>query len=169
MNVDQFWQIIEESRNDFSATAPDGNMDRQTARQTELLSALPSQDVVNFDKHFSDHFIEAYSWDLWAAAYIIEGGCSDDGFMDFRSWLISMGRAVFTESLRDVESLVKYASDPTVEVCSFEDFKYVAGKVYGSQIDHGIKYPSEPSGQQWDEDSDDLEKRFPKLWARFGE
>ena len=169
MNVDQFWQIIEESRCDLSATAPDGNMDRQIIRLTDLLSALPPQDVVDFDRHFSDHFIEAYNWDLWAAAYIIEGGCSDDGFMDFRSWLISMGRTVFAESLRDVESLVKYASDPTVEACSFEEFQYIAGKVYGRQMDYDIEYPTEPSGKKWDEDSDDLEKRFPKLWERFGE
>lgn len=169
MNVEQFWRLISESRQNASSAIPDGNMDRQVARLTELLTALPPQEVVDFDKHFSDCFIEAYKWDLWAAAYIIEGGCSDDGFMDFRSWLISMGQSAFTESLRDVESLVTYASDPTVEVCSFEEFQYVAGNVYGKQIDHGIKYPKDPTGEPWDEDSDELATRFPELWARFGE
>ena len=169
MNVDQFWQVVEESRRDVSASNPDGNMDRQVARLTELLSALPPQDVADFDRHFAERFIEAYTWDLWAAAYIIEGGCSDDGFMDFRSWLISMGRTVFTESLRDVESLVVFASDPTVEVCSFEEFQYIPGRVYGKEIDHGIDYPTEPTGKAWEEDSDELEARFPKLWAKFGE
>ena len=139
MDVERFWQLIEESRCNASSTSPDGNMDRQVARLTELLAELPPHEVVDFDRHFSDRFIEVYRWDLWAAAYIIEGGCSDDGFMDFRSWLISMGRTAFTESLRDVESLVNIASDPTVEVYSFEEFQYIPGKVYGKQIDHGLE------------------------------
>jgi hypothetical protein len=33
-----------------------------------------------------------YRWDVWAAAYLIGGGCSDDSFMDFRAGLISQGR-----------------------------------------------------------------------------
>lgn len=32
--------------------------------------------------------MEAYRRDLWAAAYHANGGCSDDGFIDFRIWLI---------------------------------------------------------------------------------
>ena len=169
MEVERFWQLVEDSRRNASSTSPDGNMDRQITLLRESLSALSPQDIVDFDRHFSDRFIEAYRWDLWAAAYIIEGGCSDDGFMDFRSWLISMGRTAFTESLRDVESLVNYALDPTVEVCSFEEFQYIAGTVYGNPIDHGIEHPNVPTGTAWEEDSEELETRFPKLWARFVE
>lgn len=33
-----------------------------------------------------------YRWDVWAAAYLIGGGCSDDSFMDFRAGLIAQGR-----------------------------------------------------------------------------
>lgn len=33
-----------------------------------------------------------YRWDVWAAAYLIGGGCSDDSFMDFRAGLIGLGR-----------------------------------------------------------------------------
>lgn len=32
-----------------------------------------------------------YRRDLWAAAYIIGGGCSDDSFIDFRAGLIAQG------------------------------------------------------------------------------
>ena len=31
---------------------------------------------------------EAYRWDIWAIAFIINGGCSDDGFEYFRGWLV---------------------------------------------------------------------------------
>lgn len=32
-----------------------------------------------------------YRYDLWAAAYLIGGGCSDDSFTDFRAGLIGQG------------------------------------------------------------------------------
>lgn len=169
MDVDQFWKIIEDSRGGASASDPNGNMDRQIAQLTAHLASLPSNDVADFDRHFVNCMATAYRWDLWAAAYIINGGCSDDGFIDFRSWLISMGRTVFEASLGDVESLVNFAKDPTVEDCSFEEFQYVAGRVYGEPIDHEIDYPPEPTGEPWDEESDELADRFPILWAAFGE
>ncbi|MEU1251459.1 DUF4240 domain-containing protein [Micromonospora arida] len=31
-------------------------------------------------------------WDVWAAAYLIGGGCSDDSFIDFRAGVIALGR-----------------------------------------------------------------------------
>ncbi|WP_342210876.1 LysR family transcriptional regulator [Streptomyces sp. DH-12] len=36
---------------------------------------------------------------LWAAAYVINGGCSDDGFDYFRGWLIAQGREVFERAV----------------------------------------------------------------------
>ena len=169
MDVDRFWQIVAQSRADADPNSPDGNMDRQVDRLTRILSDLPPQEVVEFDRHFTTYWLNAYRWDLWAAAYIIEGGCSGDGFMDFRSWLISMGRDVYEQAMGDPESLVVHAVDPTVEVCSFEEFQYVANKVYGEPIDHGLVHPGEPAGEPWEEDGDDLKRRFPRLWAKFGD
>lgn len=142
-------------------------MERQAARLTELLSELPPDEVVAFDRIFTERMHEAYSWDLWGAAYGIEGGCSDDGFADFRSWLISMGREVYEAALGDPESLVGPAADPTVEVCSFEDFQYVTMEVLGDSPEHGIPHPREPKGERLSEREDDLEQRYPRLWAKF--
>ncbi|KKK81763.1 hypothetical protein LCGC14_2810190, partial [marine sediment metagenome] len=158
-----------ESRLDVSAENPDGNMDRQIERLTKLLTDLPPEEVRDFDRHFAQCMYDAYRWDLWAAAYIIEGGCSDDGFMDFRSWLISMGHDVYERALADSESLVDHAADPTVEVCAFEELQYVASKVHGDPMDHGLEHPAEPSGEPWEEEGDDLERRFPRLWAKFAD
>ena len=47
----------------------------------------------------------AYCWSLWGAAYVINGGCSDDPFVDFRASLISRGRQVFERALSDPDSL----------------------------------------------------------------
>ena len=43
-------------------------------------------------------------------AYIIGGGCSDDGFWDFRSWLAVRGKRVYLVALRNPESLARVVS-----------------------------------------------------------
>jgi hypothetical protein len=71
------------------------------------LRKLPLQEVLSFHAHFTECLDRAYSWSMWAAAYIIGGGCSDDSFWDFRSTVISMGREIYEDALRDPETLAK--------------------------------------------------------------
>ena len=57
--------------------------------------------------------------------------CSDDGFMDFRSWLISQGRDVYMSALKDPESLVSVNTDG--QELNFEDYAYVPYKAYAER------------------------------------
>lgn len=129
MNLEQFWQIVAESRQDFDPGHRDGNMEKQAKRLAQLLNALTARDVIEFDRIFTGLFHRAYRWDLWRAAYLIESGCSDDGFMDFRYWLISMGCDVFEAALADPDSLASVAAAPGIEDCAIEEFGYVAASV----------------------------------------
>jgi hypothetical protein len=65
------------------------------------LEPLSVEEIESFDKHFVQFSRQAYTWDLWGAAFIINGGCSDDGFQYFRWWLISRGRDWFYRALRE--------------------------------------------------------------------
>src|SRR5262245_22449335 len=112
MTEEAFWHIIEQSRREFDPALRDGNMDRQAELLREVLSELPADDVQAFRSVFSELHHRAYRWDLWGAAYVIGGGCSDDGFMDFRDWLISMGRDVYEEALSAPASLAAVARAP---------------------------------------------------------
>jgi hypothetical protein len=47
--------------------------------------------------------------DQWGAAYLANGGCSDDGFDYFRGWLIGQGRKVYETVLADPDSLAAHA------------------------------------------------------------
>ncbi len=170
MNVDQFWEIVQKSRKDFQPDQPDGNMDRQAEALKHLLSALPADEVIQFSRIMGDFLRRSYSWELWGAAYIIAGGCSDDGFDYFRAWLISMGRRVFDEALADAEALRSSAYAPGVEDIFFEDFLYIPSEVLekmGAEIpDTRLPPPTRPSGKEWRENTDDLKLMFPKLWER---
>ncbi len=172
MELDRFWSIIEESRSDFDPSRPntirDGNMSAQLARLRTVLSQLEPCDLRAFSNRFSELHHSAYRWDLWAAGYIIEGGCSDDGFTDFRYWLISMGRTVFDAALADAESLAEVAFAPGIECTQFEEFGYVADQVLNEKEilddDTGLmtfQHPNSPVGDKWH--YEDLAARFPKL------
>ncbi len=165
MTEDQFWNLIAESRSVISAVEIEGNMERQNEKLAELLGVLSLDGAEEFYRFYLDLWGEAYTWDLWCAATIIEGGCSDDGFMDFRSWLVSMGKEAYEKALENPESLAVIAADPTIEVCGFEGFPPVSEAVIDRAEDWS--HPQEPAGEPFSEPAD-LKARLPAVWARFG-
>jgi hypothetical protein len=130
---------------------------------------LPPEDIESFNRHFSTLHAAAYRWDLWAVASIINGGCSDDGFIDFRSWLISRGRKFYEAALADPEAAAKGVEPEEAE---FETFAYAAGEAYervtGRRLPdsaYGGAAGTEPAGTRWRED--DLPRLYPKLCKKF--
>lgn len=170
MTNDAFWSLIAQSR-----SASDGDKDAQVEALQSALSQIPPADILDFQRIFDACVDQAYRWDLWGAAYIIRGGCSDDAFIDFRSWLISMGRSIFEGAMADPDSLADVENGPDAEEDAFfEEFAYVASQVYeevaSGEMPHGQRNPpSEPAGDPWKEEGDDLQIRFPRLWAKYGE
>ncbi len=172
MKVDQFWNIIASSRRGFDPSRRDGNMDQQAEELRRLLSELPPEELLEFDRHFTGQMNAAYRWDLWGAAHLIAGACSEDGFVDFRSWLISMGRHVFEEALSNAESLLDVADAPGIEAVFFEEFPQVAAQVYEERTGQELPAPQTPSprlpgGEPWSAERGDLEQRLPRLWGKY--
>src|SRR5579859_3614866 len=64
------------------------------------LQRLAPQEMIKFWHIFVERKFAAYSWDLWLVVWLCQGGwCSDDGFHDFRAWLISRCRAIYEAAL----------------------------------------------------------------------
>jgi hypothetical protein len=93
VEVETFWRIVEAANN-----ASDGDCQWQARLITDALGGLGLDDLVD----------EAYRWDLWGAADLINRGCSDDGFQDFRGWLIAQGQDVYRNALEDPDSLADH-------------------------------------------------------------
>jgi hypothetical protein len=167
MDEISFWQHIDASRN-----AVQGDPEQQIEALGERLTKLEPDDIVGFDRLFSQFHAQAYTHELWGAAYIIGGGCSDDGFMDFRGWLISRGEKAYKEALADPETLCGVIKEHDGE-CQVEGFQYVATQAWEEKTgqdsdafpDHDISYQREPGGKRWDED--DLDTLYPKLSKQF--
>jgi hypothetical protein len=161
-----FWRLVEDARRDAG-----NDTERQSELLAERLGELPAQQIADFGAIRRRLDERAYTWDLWAAAYVIEDGCSDDCFRDFRAYLISLGRAPYEAALDDPDSLAPVVQD--AENGDWENADNVAPEVYedvaGEDIPSGDSDVSgTPRGQSWDdEQQDELAQRYPSLAQRF--
>ena len=168
MTEDDFWTIVD----DVNSRAG-GDMDAKERLLRESLEALDAAGVKGFSDHMDRMMGSAYTWPLWAAAYIIQGGCSDDGFMDFRSSLVFTGRRVFEPAVASPDSLGDL-DDDTLDTLYHEGMLYIASEVHeakaGGSPERSVQMPPEPTGEPWDEDDEDgLAALCPALWKRFGD
>jgi hypothetical protein len=153
MDRREFWHLMGDTR------AGAGN---DTARQAELLERrvadLPPVQANEFKRirHGLDE--GAYRWDIWGAAYVIEDGCSDDCFSDFRAYLISLGKGPYEAALRDPDSLA-----PIVQDAERGDWENA-----DSPAEDDGELSGNPRGQPWDDEhAEKLVQRYPRLAERF--
>jgi hypothetical protein len=164
MDKPTFWSLVEAAKAEATPA-----LSNQPEILQKKLEALPPDEILEFDRIFARLHDDAYRWDLWAAAFIIEGGCSDDGFDYFRAGLIGLGREVYYAALTDPGSLVRL---PTQGVdFSNEDMLYAAQQAYeavtGEEMpDLELVRRDEPLGQPWDEET--VGEKYPELAAKFG-
>lgn len=163
MDEDTFWELIARTRSESN-----GDYERQQSALGALLEKLEATEIEKFDNRFGQYHQEVYTWELWAAAYIMNGGCSDDCFSDFRGWLIAQGKKVFFDAIKDPETLAQLEYDQ--EEVDWEGFTYIAGEAYqkvkGTDMPfHQKDYP-EITGQEWEE-NDKLYEKYPKLSAKW--
>ena len=173
MEQNEFWAIIERS---LSA----GDVEGQVELLLNELRKLSLDEIVSFDFIFRQMHEDAYKWDLWAAAYTIQGGCSDDGFIDFRAWLVTRGKEVFEKALQNSDSLAELGREKLEESEEAEDFFYITAEAYeevsgveGTDIEDDpnwddVEFKEVPVGEEWDEENlDELKARNPEIFKLF--
>ncbi len=163
MSRERFWQLMEAAsrgeRNDSFRTA---------AVLQAALGKLRAEEILGFQLRLNECLAESYRWDLWAVAYIVNGGASDDGFVYFRAWLIAQGREYYQAALKDpVHAADRAGQDQQNES---EQILYAAMDAYQAKTNQSLPalpFPSaaQPAGQRWDEQ--DLPKLYPELVKRF--
>lgn len=187
MEIGSWWSVIERARAAVGERAGDRNLPDDPlpdAVVAELL-ALTGPELVDWSVTHARVADSAYRHPLWQAAYLIEGGCGDDGFMDFRDGLMLQGRDVFTRAVADPDSL---ADVPVIRAMAtdkgwvgFESLSYLVRGAYERVVGEagsfdqaveaalrGLARPEEPAGVAWDgEDDDENRRRLPRLSALF--
>lgn len=175
MSKDGFWNLIAEVK---AVCGPDQDkyMDMLKARLKEL-GPDHAQDFHDIVHAYEDL---AYKYGLWSASGLM-GHATDDGFIDFRAWLISQGREAYFAALKDPDSLAEldtgdgnwfesfsYAGDHALEELVGESAydhtdeaayrKIIEALKTDIEYNEGINYPYEAL---------DLPDYFPRLYQKF--
>jgi len=171
LSEQDFWALI-----DHSAVL-EADPNAQLAELRASLDRLKPDQIAEFEQIFDQTMRQSYSWDLWGAAYLANGGASDDGFEYFRCWLISKGRAAFEMVAADPDKLAGLLAPESEGEFEFEEFAYVARGAWAAKTGRdwndmplvaNMMYDAKPSGLAFSENPAELAKRYPRLWERFG-
>lgn len=166
MDIETFWKLIDESR-----AATHGDVTDQANFILGKLLQMPETEIITFESIFWQLMAEAYDANLWDAAEIIGCGCGDDGFEDFRAWLIAQGKERYEMALVNPESLVDLVNiDQDAQESAL---LYVARDAYKQKTGHNtpvlprsLTYPP-LKGEHWPVEK--KKERFPILTAKFGD
>jgi hypothetical protein len=172
MRTDDFWAVIERATADRPASPAD-----VAKRAAAELAAGDPAEIVAWDRHLGKVMVASGKEDLWAAAYLIHGGCSEEGFDSFRGWLIAHGRDVVAGAVREPDSLaglpeIKIAADNGA-VFEAEEVLSIATEAYsqatGDDLPREETPPTRPDpGDLWDFDNEDeMRRRLPRLSSLF--
>jgi uncharacterized protein (DUF2267 family) len=156
-----FWQIIENARDAAANTA------EQVAAITADLETLRTREIKKFHKLLLDRMDDAMNWDIWALAFVAQGGCSDDSFEAFRAWLILQGRDVFERALSDVKTVLNDV--PAGLATAGEALMTAAPIAHEMRAGKVLKIASRSTpiltGEPWEES--DLVRQYPELSAYY--
>ncbi|MFQ6148026.1 DUF4240 domain-containing protein [Streptomyces seoulensis] len=183
MDTDTFWQLIDTAR---AADAP------LHETLTDLLAPRGEEHVLAFETCMDQLDTAIDRWDVWAAGYLIGGGCSDDTFMDFKAGLIGLGRTWYARVVDCPDDLAAHpdvqraAATGDQEAVFYEELGSVGPDCYrritGDQDDfypalehyratHGIDdddADGHDMGEDFDfDDADEMRRRLPRLAALY--
>ena len=165
---DRWWDLIERSRK-----GAEGPEEQAEQLHDLLVDELEADEILAFDKFVHEKLRDAYRFDLWEVAYVMNGGCSDDGFDYFCGWLVGKGRKHYEAALANPEDAAKGVS-PDDEPFENESFWYVSANAWkektggddaayekaATQVTRTIQ------GEGFDEDA--AYEKYPKLAKKFG-
>lgn len=170
---DTFWTLIDQAKEH-----PGGPSEWL---MEQLVDLGPGQ-AKRFDTMARVYMDLAYQYGLWSAASVMERyGCSDDGFMDFRAWLVAQGKEVYLAALADPDSLAGAADYqdqrfdflPFVGDCAYEeltgrgayqDFDPAEYQTLKAELARDVVYGE---GINYPYDLADIPAYVPRLCARY--
>lgn len=176
MNEGEFWKII-----NYASEVAGEDQEKEQQLIIQKLSEYPAEQIVDFELIFTKKLIAINDFEILAAATIIEGSITDDGWLYFKCWLVSRGETIYNETIKNPEYLASVTQMGVV--ADFESMLYVSTEAYKkstgkTEVDEsfpreiafkkGLNYESDGArmvGKDWK--PEDLPKLYPKLWNKF--
>jgi len=178
INKDFFWKLIQSAKETCGQ-----DMDAMMDFLKDRLVSMGPEQAQNFHDILHAYEDLADKFGLWDAAGVMkEYGCSDDGFIDFRAWLIAQGKEVYMNALRDPDTLADI--EPYGDCC-FECLSYVGDYAYEQLTGRSAYDEMEPDriekmrdelkkdivykdGIQYPREPKDLPRFLPRLCEKYG-
>jgi hypothetical protein len=188
MDEATFWDLIDRSQ------AHTDDQDERLEWLTAQLAKRPPDDMADFQVLLDHIRGRADTWDHWGAAHLICGGCSDDGFFYFLTWLVGLGRDRFTRIAANPDELAAIPEIQELAAVDVDDWApddwpdwealdYVAREAYrqltgeSDGLDaaltvraHEPMVTPDPEGIPWEFDvKAEIVSRLPRLSELFSE
>ncbi len=170
LKEDVFWNIIDISLKNSK------DIDEQEEFLISELEKMSIQEMLSFKLRVEDLANAIHTSEMWCAGYLMNGGCSDDGFDYFKNWVISRGKEVYYKAKENPDNLSDYYTEEDEDGFDFEGLDYVAVNAFENKTEQDL-YEYMPKGTldrsefefNWEEDDDESMKRIcPKLFEKVG-
>jgi hypothetical protein len=105
LDEDLYWQIVYRSLEETE------DQEEQEQFLIKEIGGLTPKQMIGFRLRTDQMLYDTYNSENWCAGYIMNGGCSDDGFEYFRNWVISRGKEVYYKAKENPDSLFTEVED----------------------------------------------------------
>lgn len=173
LDEDLYWTIID------SSLKVTNNQEDQEHYLIKEIEKLTPKEIIGFRLRTDKLLYDTYNSDMWCAAYIMNGGCSDDVFEYFRNWVISRGKETYYKAKENPDYLVNELIDDA-EFYDFESFWFVALEAFEHKTGQNLyDYIDEENFRTregnypeikitWDEDNpESIKKICPQLFSKL--
>jgi len=164
MTIDNFWQLIEQSRTGLKGDPPISILER-------AIRTMPHREIVSFEGHCWDLLSLSYKREIQAVATIVQPTCTQMSFDGVRAWLILQGKVFFDAVCAAPERMSERCPRGRVPwIPDGEMLLRLVPRVYLNLTGEDLptlprKVPYVLKGQRWTEY--DLPDMYPELWRRY--
>lgn len=158
---DLFWEII---------GVPEQPLERAGERVGEIahrLAGFSAAQIKVFDKLLWQTMQRLNHYDVWALAFMLQDGCSDDAFEAFRAWVILHGRKAGEQALDDPQTFLTRIE--TGGVMDGSSLLQVPAMAYDRRTGKALppvkRPPGAVQGTPWCEKT--VEESYPHIAARI--
>ena len=170
MDETRFWSLVEE----VEPTVAD-DPEAFDEALADSLAELSAEEVVAFGNTWTRMANRAFTWDLWAAAWLLRGDAFEWEFTSFRDRLIGLGRMVYERAVADPDSLADVPLDwrdgdeedeVWLSLAAGDAYERLTGEDIGDAEPAEEPEPDVPAGEPLAPDA--IVARLPRIAAQAG-
>ncbi len=168
LDEDLFWNIIDLSLKNST------DIDEQQEFLVNQLEKMSFQEMVSFKLKVDQLTNDIHTSEMWCAGYLMNGGCSDDGFDYFKNWIVSRGKEIYYKAKENPDNLVVCIGKSEDDYYEFESLDYVAiyafenltGEELWEHLPDGLSKRQEFDFNWEDDDDESMKAICPKIFKK---